>query len=118
VSDDLVTTLNDLSSARRKSDPKFQKLNEQIKKYLDRKARHSISLNEAKFKAEYVPDDPEEKALEEKAKKDRKKKKYAEREFWTADFYTDEVVRIITDYMTLGTKVLAAAPERAKIVDQ
>jgi len=118
VPDDLVTTLNDLSSARRKSDPKFQKLNEQIKKYLDRKARHSISLNEAKFRAEYVPDDPEEKALEEKAKKERKKKKYAEREFWTADFYTDEILKITTDYITLGSKVLAAAPERAKIVGQ
>jgi carboxyl-terminal processing protease len=118
VPDDLVATLNDLSATRRKADPKFQKLDEQIKKYLDRKARHSISLNEAKFRAEYVPDDPEEKALEEKAKKDRKKKKFAEREFWTSDFYTDEVVKIITDYMTLGSKVLAAAPERAKIAGQ
>ena len=118
VPDDLVATLNDLSATRRKADPKFQKLDEQIKKYLDRKARHSISLNEAKFRAEYVPEDPEEKAAEEKAKKDRKKKKFAEREFWTSDFYTDEVVKIITDYMTLGSKVLAAAPERAKIVGQ
>ncbi len=75
-------------------------------------------MNEAKFRAEYVPEDPEEKAAEEKAKKDRKKKKFAEREFWTSDFYTDEVVRIVTDYMTLGSKVLAAAPERAKIAGQ
>jgi carboxyl-terminal processing protease len=118
VPDDLVATLNDLSATRRKADPKFQKLDEQIKKYLDRKARHSISLNEAKFRAEYVPEDPEERAAEEKAKKDRKKKKYAEREFWTSDFYTDEILKIVTDYITLGSKVLAAAPERAKIVGQ
>ena len=115
---DLVATLNDRSVHRRKAEPKFQKLDEQIKKYLDRKARHSISLNEAKFRAEYVPEDPEEKAAEEKAKKDRKKKKYAEREVWTSDFYKDEVVKIVTDYMTLGSKVLAAAPERAKIAGQ
>ena len=69
-------------SERRKSEPKFQKLDEQIKKFIERKARHSISLNEAKFRSEYVPEDPEEKAAEEKAKKDRKKKKYAEREVW------------------------------------
>ena len=65
---DLVTQLNERSADRRKADPKFQKLDDQIKKYLDRKARHSISLNEAKFRAEYVPDDPEEKAADEKAK--------------------------------------------------
>ena len=68
VPDDLVAGLNDLSATRRKADPKFQKQDQQIKKYLDRKARHSISLSEAKFRSEYVPEDPEEKAAEEKAK--------------------------------------------------
>jgi carboxyl-terminal processing protease len=118
VPSSLVAQLNERSEERRKADAKFQKLDEQIKKYLDRKARHSISLNEAKFRAEYVPDDPEEKAAEEKAKKDRKKKKFVERDIWPADFYHDEVVRIVTDYLTLGSKVVAAAPERAKIVGQ
>ena len=74
---DLVARLNERSADRRKADPKFQKLEDQIKKYIDRKARHSISLNEAKFRSEYVPEDPEEKAAEEKLKKDRKKKKFA-----------------------------------------
>jgi len=115
---DLVALLDQRSLERRKAEPKFQKLDEQIKRYLERKARHSISLNEAKFRAEYVPEDPEEKAAEEKAKKERKKKKYAEREVWTSDFYNDEVIQIVTDYLTLGSKVLAAAPERAKIAGQ
>ena len=53
-----------------------------------------------------------------KAKKDRKKKKYVEREIWPKDFYENEVVRIVTDYLTLGSKILVAAPERAKIVGQ
>ena len=118
VPTDLVARLNERSADRRKSDPKFQKLEDQIKKYIDRKARHSISLNEAKFRAEYVPDDPEEKAAEEKLKKERKKKKFAEREVWASDFYNDEVIHIVTDYLTLGSKVLAAAPERAKVVNQ
>ena len=78
VPTDLVAQLNERSADRRKSEPKFQKQDEQIKKYLDRKARHSISLNATKFKAEYVPEDPEEKAADEKAKKERKKKKYVE----------------------------------------
>ena len=85
---------------------------------MERKARHSISLNEAKFRAEYVPDDGEDKAADEKAKKDRKKKKYVEREIWPADFYNDEVIRIVTDYLSLGSKVLAAAQEKAKLVGQ
>jgi carboxyl-terminal processing protease len=115
---DLVAHLDKRSAERRKAEPKFQKQEEQIKKFVERKARHSISLNEAKFRAEYVPDDPEEKAAEEKAKKERKKKKYTEREVWAPDFYNDEVIRIVNDYLTLGTKVLAAAPERAKFAGQ
>jgi carboxyl-terminal processing protease len=115
---DLVALLDHRSAERRKNEPKFQKLNEQIKKFLERKARHSISLNEAKFRAEYVPEDPEEKAADEKAKKERKKKKYAEREVWPSEFYENEVVQIVADYVTLGSKILAAAPERAKIVGQ
>ncbi len=118
VPDDLVTTLNTRSEQRRKGDPKFRKLDEQIKKFMERKARHAISLNEAKFRAEYVPDDGEDKAADEKAKKDRKKKKYVEREIWPTDFYNDEVIRIVTDYLSLGSKVLADAQEKAKLAGQ
>jgi carboxyl-terminal processing protease len=118
VPDDLVTALDKRSEDRRKADPKFKKLDEQIKKFVERKARHSISLNEAKFRAEYVPDDGEEKAADEKAKKDRKKKKYVEREIWPADFYNDEVMRIVTDYLSLGSKILSAAQEKARLVGQ
>jgi carboxyl-terminal processing protease len=118
VPKDLVAALKERSAERRKIDPKFQKLNERIKKFIDRKARHSISLNEAKFKAEFVSDDNEEKAAEEKAKKEKLKKKYTEREVWAADFYDNEVIRIVSDYLTLGSKILVAAPVRAAAVDQ
>jgi carboxyl-terminal processing protease len=116
--DDLVASLSNRSAERRKADAKFRKLDDQIKKFLERKAKHAISLNEAKFKAEYIPDDGEDKAADEKAKKDRKKKKYVERDIWPADFYNDEVIRIVTDYLSLGSKVLAAAQEKAKLVGQ
>jgi len=115
---DLVALLDQRSLERRKAEPKFKKLDDQIKKFVERKARHSISLNEAKFRSEYVPEDPEERAAEEKAKKDRKKKKYTEREVWASDFYNDEVIHIVADYLTLGSKILAAAPERARIAGQ
>jgi carboxyl-terminal processing protease len=118
VPGDLVARLDERSADRRKTEPKFQKLNQEIQKYVERKARHTISLNEAKFRAEFVSDDPEGKALEEKAKKERKKKKYSEREVWASDFYNDEMIRIATDYLTLGSKVLAAAPERVNLPEQ
>jgi carboxyl-terminal processing protease len=113
TSPELVTLLNDRSAQRRKEDPKFKKQDERIKQFLERKARHSIALNEAQFKSEYAPDeDDKEHAEELKAKKD-KRKKFVEREIWSSDFYNDEVVRIIGDYLTLGSKVLAALPVKA-----
>jgi carboxyl-terminal processing protease len=107
----LVARLELRSLDRRKADPKFQKLDERIKKYAERKARHTISLNEAKFRDEFVPDDDEEKAKTDETKK--KKKKYTEHPAWESDFYNDEIVRIVADYLTLDPKVLAAAPIRA-----
>jgi carboxyl-terminal processing protease len=115
---DLVAVLEKRSLERRNAEPKFKKQDEQIQKFIERKARHSISLNEAKFRSEYVPEDPEEKAAEQKAKKELKKKKYTEREVWASDFYNDEVIHIVADYLTLGSKILAAAPERARIAGQ
>jgi len=116
--DDLVAALTARSEARRAEDPKFQKLNERIEKFLDRKAKHQIPLNEEKFQAVITPDD-DEKADEEKEKQaKREKKKYAEREVWADDFYNDEILRIVDDYLTLGSKVLAAAPVRVGDVDR
>jgi carboxyl-terminal processing protease len=112
VPSSLVAALETRSWDRRKADPKFQKQEERIKKYLARKERHSISLNEGKFRAEYVPDDDDEKAAEEKAKAKEKRKKYREHIVWEPDYYNDEVMRIVADYLTLGSKVLAAAPVR------
>jgi carboxyl-terminal processing protease len=114
LSPELVTLLNERSEQRRKNDPKFQKQAERIKQFLDRKARHSIALNEAKFKSEYFPDEDDKEAAEEKkAEKEKKKKKYTEREVWSTDFYNDEILRIVGDYLTLGSKDLASNPVKA-----
>ena len=43
---DLVARLEDRSEGRRKANPKFQKRDEMIKKFVERKARNQISLNE------------------------------------------------------------------------
>jgi carboxyl-terminal processing protease len=119
ISDELATLLSERSAQRRKNDPKFQKQDERIRQYQERKARHSIALSEAKFKAEYAPEEDEkEHAEEEKAKKDKRKKKFTEREVWSNDFYNDEVVRIVGDYLTLGSSELAANPVKAAAANE
>ena len=112
---DLVARLEARSEERRKANPKFQKRDEMIKKFVERKARHTISLNEEKFRAEFIPDDDPEKKEDEKAKKEKARKKYKEHLAWEPDFYNDEVVNIVADYLTLGSKALASAPVRAAV---
>jgi carboxyl-terminal processing protease len=109
----LVAELQRRSDERRKSNEKFQKQEDQFKKIADRKARHSISLNEQKFRAEYVPDDDEEAEAKAATKRKKGAKRHAERTVWESDFYNDEVMAIVSDYLTLGSKALAAAPVRA-----
>jgi carboxyl-terminal processing protease len=110
----LVESLSTRSTDRRKADPKFQKYDERIKKYAERKAKHLISLNEAKFKADFIPDDEADGRLDEERPKTKdKKKRVHDHAAWESDYYNDEVVRIVSDYLTLGSKVLAANPARA-----
>jgi carboxyl-terminal processing protease len=114
VPNDLVALLDQRSAERRKSDAGFQKLNQEIQRYVERNAKHSIALNESKYRADYLRDEPEGKQHEDKQKQDRNQRKDAEPDVWASGFYNDEVIRIVTDYLTLGSKVLAGAPERVK----
>ncbi len=109
---DLVAQLAARSEERRNANPKFQKQAESMKKLADRKARHAISLNEEKFKAEVI--DEEDDLDEAKPKsKDKTRKRHSDQPPWdTKDFYNDEVIAIVKDYLTLGNKALAAAPVR------
>ncbi len=111
VTPELVAQLSKLSADRRKADPKFQKRDADIKRFNERKERHQISLNEDKYKAETVADanDDEDKA---KSAKEKRKSRY-DRPAWDANFYNDEILRIVGDYMTLGSKVVASTPVRA-----
>ena len=111
---DLVAILDKHTIDRRKADPKFQKSEERIKKYAERKARHTISLNETKFKAEFISEDDDGKTDEEHAAAKNKKKKFTEHPAWESDYYNDEVVRIVSEYLTLGSKVLVSAPVKAE----
>jgi len=104
VSTRLLRELENRSLARRKASEKFQKQEDRIAKYIERKNRHSISLNEEKFRAEFVSDDDLNKD-EVKVQKDKAKKKYTEHPAWESDFYNDEIAAIVADYLTLGPKL-------------
>ena len=107
----LLSQLETRSAARRKADPKFAKQDERIKKYADRKAKHTISLNEEKFKAEFIAEDEDGKNADEDKPKDKKKNnRYTERPAWEPDYYNDEIVKIVGDYLSIDSKVFAAAP--------
>ena len=107
----LVAKLDAMSSKRRAENDKFQKRDAAIKKILERKARHAISLNEAKFKAESSSE--EETNDEAKAKKKEPKKRMAEHPAWEPNYYNDELLHIVGDYLTLGRDVFNAAPLKA-----
>jgi carboxyl-terminal processing protease len=115
VPSDLVTRLAALSEKRRSESEKFQKRDAAIKKIIERKARHAISLNETKFRAETVSE--EENKDEVKAKTKGTRRRLSDTKAWESNFYNDEVMNIVGDYLTLGRKVLASAPFRAEIKD-
>jgi carboxyl-terminal processing protease len=107
VPSDLMQKLTDRSEARRKDNDKFKEQAEAIKRYIDRKARHEISLNETKFRAETAAEDDDD---PEKPKKDEPKKRHAERNAWEPSFVNDEIMTIVADYVRLGGNILLAAP--------
>jgi carboxyl-terminal processing protease len=110
---DLVTRLMAQSEKRRGANEKFQKRDAAIKKIIERKARHAISLNEEKFRAETVSED--ENKDEAKAKTKGPRKRLSDHPAWESNYYNDEVLSIVGDYLTLGQKVLASAPVRVGI---
>jgi carboxyl-terminal processing protease len=102
IDPELVTKLVQASLDRRGKDEKFQKQMEQIRKSIDRKKRESISLNEAQFRADFIPEEDMDEENPDHAKskdKDKPRKRFAERPVWESEFYNDEVMRIVSDYV-------------------
>jgi carboxyl-terminal processing protease len=106
----LVARLQSRSDERRKANPKFQEQEQAIKRFIDRKARHEISLNEKKFKSETVSGADDEDDDDAKPKPGARKKRHSERSAWESSFYNDEVIAIIGDYIGLGGDILIAKP--------
>lgn len=110
VPSDLVSQLDSRSAERRKGSEKFQKQETSIQKLLARQQRHEIPLEEKAFMAEFKNEEKANEELDELKEENAaapKKKEHV----WNRDsFYNQEVMNILTDYITLGSKVLAAHP--------
>lgn len=106
VSNDLIKQLAARSEERRKANPKFQEQAAALKRYVERRKRHEISLNEAKFRAEMIADESDE----EETKPKEKKRRHTERPVWESDFYNDEIANILADYLRLGASIVTAGP--------
>ncbi len=87
--------LRRLSEQRVQNSDKFQKVLRGIVRYQEQKAKKYITLNEAKFRKEWVEssaDREEEKAFEDRTDRNAEIKR---------DYYLDEVLAIAADYMNL-----------------
>ena len=110
---DLVARLNTLSEKRRAENEKFQKRDAAIKRIIDRKSRHAISLNEAKFRAETASEEESNDEAKAAGKAKKNKLRLAEHPAWEPNYYNDELLHIVGDYLTIGHDAFTAAPLKA-----
>ncbi len=96
VNNDLLSKLQTQSQQRLAGNEDFQKVQDDIKKYLDRKNRKSITLNEAKLKAER---DADRKADKDKEEKDDAESDDEDAPIFPESAYNDELLNIAIDYV-------------------
>jgi carboxyl-terminal processing protease len=97
VTEKILATLRDRSERRRSVDPKFQEINKDIERYLERKNRKSISLNETALRAERNLDRKEQ----EETEKEDPTLRSSNLPIFASDAYNNEVLQIALDYATL-----------------
>ncbi|MEZ6068248.1 MAG: carboxy terminal-processing peptidase [Planctomycetaceae bacterium] len=97
---EIVSSLAQRSQQRVAANDEFQKLGRAVERYIARKNRPAITLNEAELRKEREQDeleaekdDPEEAAIEEALNAD------ADKPIFPAGAYNDEVLNITLDYL-------------------
>ena len=105
ASEKLVSLLRDRSERRVNADAKFQDIKKDIERYMDRKNRKSISLNESVLKAERNQDRKEQ----DETDKDDPSARGSDAPIYPDDAYNNEVLQISLDYETLLRNPQAAA---------
>ncbi len=100
VNPEMITTLQKASEARVAKTPDFQKLNRSIERYLAKKDRTLLPLNEAEARKERADDEVAKKETEDIEAAETKTPKAGEPIF-PKRFYEDEVLNIALDYVSL-----------------
>lgn len=105
VNENLVKMLQQRSKKRVAADPEFQKNEKEIERYVSRKNRKTITLNESKLRAERKEDKSDEDKKKEDEEKDKDKddpnKEKEEGPVFPESFYNDEILSISLDYIDL-----------------
>lgn len=96
VSETVLSNLRQQSAARLAKDPKFQDLNEDIAKFLEKKEQKTVSLNEATRRAE-LAEAKERSDIEEELADESMGG--ANRPIFPDNFYNKEVLAITADYI-------------------
>ena len=109
VSPQIVMALRDNSQRRVAADPKFQQTQKDIERYLARKNRKSVSLNEDTLRSERE----EDKAAKEVEKEEEEHETKADTApVFAKSEYNDEILRIAEDYTSLLKSQKTAATTR------
>jgi len=104
VTPEMISTLRQRSQRRVAADTDFQKTQEAIEEYLERKQRKMISLNEEKFREDRKKDDEAgdgETGLEDDTDEADDETDEDDGPVFPDDHYSNEVLRITLDYLGL-----------------
>ena len=96
VTNELISSLRNRSQRRVAADAKFQEIQKDITRFLERKNRKSISLNESVLKAERSLDKKEQAEADKEDPTTR-----GDVPIFSDDAYNNEVLQISLDYATL-----------------
>lgn len=98
VSQGIVAGLRDASQKRVAADAEFGKIQKDIQRYLDRKTRKFVWLNEDKLRAER---DADKAANETEKEEEERETKRGQGPIYPKTAYNDEILRISLDYVGL-----------------
>lgn len=94
VNDDMVSVLTQNSRRRIASNPEFKQLQADIERFVERKARKSVSLNEEILRQERKSEGKDPESELDKTERD-------ENDIFARSFYNDEVLHIAVDYAAM-----------------
>lgn len=98
VNPELIASIQKLSEGRIANSPEFQKLNRSIARYLEKKDRTQVTLNEEEARKERANDEVAKKETEDLEGAEGKTQKPGDPVF-PKRFYEDEVLSITLDYL-------------------